>query len=773
MAQNLLDGFRLENCEVEPALGVLDAPGGSSILGPESMEVLVCLAHHAGKVVSREDIARHAWGDDQKSDDALNSSIAELDDCLRRLTGGTAYIRTVPGQGWSLVGRVLPLYGERKGFSISGFWRELNTRNVVRVSIAYWALVWAGLQSADFIFGLVPGIPSWATSFLIVVSIVGFPIVIGFAWVFRWTPEGLQLDDALAPVGPTGGRRLEFIIVGAAAIAVLLFFLGGREAPPATPEVRPPTSIAVLRFVNIGDDPENNVYSDGISDELLNLFANIEELRVPARESSWSLFGLNLDAPTIAERLNVEYFIEGSVRRVGERIRIMIQLIDAEGNHRWSKPYERDRNSVLDLPSNIAAEVVDELQVVLSLESAARLRSLPTDNDDAYIFYLRAREYLDRPRQQDNLTLSVELFDKALGEDPRFALAYAGLCEAHIVSFRRNGSLDEFEAAEAACHRASTLDNDIVGVHVALGNLYRHSAQYQKAEDEFRRAIELQPRLEAAHYGLARSLQGQGRLDEAERILRYCIELEPAYWGTYLALGNFLHRQGRYEEAILPYKRVTELTPENPDGYTNLGAAYYDAGDWEKAETAYRRSVELAPTEYGYQNLGTLYYYQKRYNEARLMHEEAVTMAPSSYRAWGKLASAARYMPGEEKAAHDAYQQAIELAKAQLTVDPTDATTYAYLASYYTNVDASDLAGAAIATALDIEPNNPEVNYLQAIVAVRLGNTERSLAALEAAVDQGFSLRLIMADPQFESLRDEARFKGLVARKEKRNDQAV
>ena len=529
----------------------------------------------------------------------------------------------------------------------------------------------------------------------------------------------------------------------------------------------------MLRFVNIGDDPENNVYSDGISDELLNLFANIEELRVPARESSWSLFGLNLDAPTIAERLNVEYFIEGSVRRVGERIRIMIQLIDAEGNHRWSKPYERDRNSVLDLPSNIAAEVVDELQVVLSLESAARLRSLPTDNDDAYIFYLRAREYLDRPRQQDNLALSVELFDKALGEDPRFALAYAGLCEAHIVSFRRNGSLDEFEAAEAACHRASTLDNDIVGVHVALGNLYRHSAQYQKAEDEFRRAIELQPRLEAAHYGLARSLQGQGRLDEAERILRYCIELEPAYWGTYLALGNFLHRQGRYEEAILPYKRVTELTPENPDGYTNLGAAYYDAGDWEKAETAYRRSVELAPTEYGYQNLGTLYYYQKRYNEARLMHEEAVTMAPSSYRAWGKLASAARYMPGEEKAAHDAYQQAIELAKAQLTVDPTDATTYAYLASYYTNVDASDLAAAAIATALDIEPNNPEVNYLQAIVAVRLGNTERSLAALEAAVDQGFSLRLIMADPQFESLRDEARFKGLVARKEKRNDQAV
>ena len=484
---------------------------------------------------------------------------------------------------------------------------------------------------------------------------------------------------------------------------------------------------------------------------------------MPARESSWSLFGKELDAPAIAERLSVDYFIEGSVRRNGDRIRVMIQLIDSEGNHRWSQPFERDRNAILDLPSSIAAEVVNELKVVLSLESADQLRNLPTRSDEAYIFYLQAREYLDRPRQEDNLALAQDLFDRALSADPRFALAHAGLCEVHLARFTRERGAEDFESAEASCHRAATLDATIADVHVALGNLYRQSGQFEKAEDEFRRAIEIRPRIEAAHYGLARSLQGQGRLVEAERTLRYCIELEPAYWGTHLALGNFMHRQGRYEEAIEPYRRVTELTPDNPDGFTNLGVAYFDAGDWESAEEAYQQALRLKPTSFVYVNLGTLYYYQGDYEQSARMHGYAVEVAPDSYRLWGKLAAATRYLADMEVQSQSAYRKAISLAESALEIDPSDSTALAYLASYFVNVGDYDAARTAIDRALELEKENPEIQYLHAIVSAVLGDEDATLAALEKAVSYGYSKRLIMFDPQFELVKGNERFRLLSA----------
>lgn len=769
MTQDLLDGFRLEDCEVEPALGVLDGPGGSNIVGPESMEILVYLARQQGKTVSRRELVEKVWSDEPRSDGSFDTCLTELNGALQQITAGAALIKEVPGQGWRLVGKVHPLYAESNGFSLKSFWKQLRARDVIRVSIAYWAVVWATLQSADFLFDLVPGIPEWALNFLIVTSVVCFPIVIVFAWIFRWTPDGLKLDDADAK--PDTGHRLELIVAAAAAIALGLFFIGSRDSPPGNIVGDEPTSIAVLRFVNIGGDPDNSVYSDGISDEMLNLFANIEELRVPARESSWSLFDKGLDATAIADRLNVEYFVEGSVRKNGDQIRVMIQLIDATGNHIWSKPFERNRNAILDLPSSIAAEVVDELRVVLPIESASRLRKLSTEDNDAYIFYLQARDYLRRPQQAGNIALAKSLFDRALIADHRFALAYAGLCDTHLATFLRVRSQEEFQAAEAACHRASTLDAELVETRVALGNLYRHTGQFDKAEDEFRRAIELQPRLEVAHYGLARSLQGQGRLEEAERVLLYCVELEPAYWGPYSALGGFYHGQGRYADAIQPYERVTELTPENPDAYTNLGAAYYEVGSWDEAETAYQRSIELAPTVFAYQNLGTLYYFLERFDQALAMHDEAVHLAPESYRAWGKLAAAARYVDGKESVTAAAYDRAIELAEADLMVDSGRAETWAYLATYYVNVGNFEAAASAIERALKMQPESPEIHYLSAIVRVRTGNNDESLAALEMAVDKGYSLRLINSDPQFEILRGTNRFKGLVGRQENQHDQ--
>jgi Flp pilus assembly protein TadD len=262
---------------------------------------------------------------------------------------------------------------------------------------------------------------------------------------------------------------------------------------------------------------------------------------------------------------------------------------------------------------------------------------------------------------------------------------------------------------------------------------------------------------------LARSLQGQGRLEEAERVLRYCVELEPAYWGTHLALGNFMHQHGRYAEAVEPYKRVTELTPDNPDGFNNLGVAYFDAGDWEDAEIAYRRSIELKPTRVAYTNLGTIYYYDGEYAAAVDMHRRALELAPDSFRAWGKLAAAARYVGGMRGESQSAYRKAISLAESAVQINPSDPAALGYLAVYYANVGDYETAQETIGTALEIVNDNPEVHYLHGIVSVASGDEESALAALERAVGNGYSRRLISLDPQFESIRQEERFQLLSA----------
>ncbi len=773
MSFDLLDGFRLGDLEVEPALGVVERTDGAQNVQPEVMEMLVLLASQPRDVVTWSALRHEIGSTDDTASDHFDDLVQELLAALATKSRRNPVIQQLPN-GLRLNAKALPLYADDPGTRRWNFFSELKRRDVIRVSIAYWALAWAIFQSVDFVIGLIPDIPPWTLKFLIVLAIVCFPVAIAYAWIYRWTPSGLEVDKpgGVEPA-PAPRRRVNYVIILAALIALSLLVVGSPpESTDGGPDIKP-TSIAVLRFVNIGDDPENLVYSDGISDELINLFVKFDELRVPARESSWSLAGRSLDVPAMATILRVDNIIEGSVRRNGDKIRVLVQLIDASGSHIWSKAYDRNRNAILDLPSNIAAEVVDELQVVLSLNSSNQLQTRPTEDETAYIYYLQAREYLARPRQEDNLNAAENLFDKALQQDQRFALAHAGLCEVHLARFGRERASEDFSAAEAACHRAATLDATIADVHAALGSLYRQSGQFEKSEDEFRRAIDIRPRFEAAHYGLARSLQGQGQLDEAERVMRYCIELEPAYWGSHSALGNFLHWLGRYEEAIGPFKRVTELTPDNPDGYTNLGVAYFDAGDWEGAEVAYQESLQLGPTRVGYTNLGTLYYYQGNYEKAVHMHRNAVEVAPENFRAWGKLAAAARYIDGKEDESESAYRNAISLAEGTLQIDPTDVFALAYLASYYVNVGDYEKATSAIGRALELEDDNPEVHYLHAIVSVALGDEDTTFTALENALSKGYSVRLIKIDPQFGLIKGHERFRLLSAQNWQSQDQQI
>jgi TolB-like protein/Flp pilus assembly protein TadD len=665
---------------------------------------------------------------------------------------------------------------------------------VFKVATAYAVVAWLLLQVTELTFDVMQ-FPPWAMKLAVTFAVVGFPIATLCAWVFQISPQGSVTVDIRAGGEATTLRRkqadLLVIAVLSVSIGLLLYllFVGGpwrTDNPPGGPSVPETTvsettpidsrperdaadttstiarnSIAVLRFINIGDSDYNYI-SDGISEELLHRFAKLTELFVASRTATWAI-PANVDLSVIRERLRVRYVLEGSVRTEDDGLRVTAQLIDTEtGFHKWTESYDSPIGDILSLEDKVALAVVQAVGVELSDAGQIQIAQQPTEDSEAYLLYLQGLEYLRMPRDEETLAHAERFFDQALGIDPRFVFAYTGVCELSLARYRLSRAAEHFEAAERACHRALTLDATAKEVYTALGSLYRHSGQFDKAEIEFTKALQLDPMDEDAAYGLARSYQGQGRLQLAEETLRSNIEREPGYWGPYMALGYFLHQFGRYGEAIPYFRKVTELAPDSPHGYTNLGSALYDLGDWESAAVEWRKSVEAAPTSVGYLNLGTLSYHNGEYEDAARLFSKAITLSPENHRLRGKLAAAYRFIDGKQSESQGSYHNAIELAEKNLVINPDDASTLAYLSAYYVNTSQHDKAQETIAKAKSLEQDNPEIWYFSAIVNVQLAKSGASLDDLERAVNLGYSTRLLRADPNFLSLRQDHRFSELV-----------
>ena len=317
---------------------------------------------------------------------------------------------------------------------------ELRRRNVFRVAVGYLFLAWVVLQITDL---LAPALllPEWTLSLVTFLGILGFPFALFFAWAFELTPEGIKRSEDVAPeesiTGQTAGALNKLIIaLLCAAVAILLadkyLNFGALLAPPAAevelaaePAAMPveedskPRSIAVLPFVNMSDDPGQEYFSDGISEELLNALAQIRELRVAARTSSFAFKGKNQDITNIGEQLNVETVLEGSVRKAGPRVRIVAQLISVDdGYHMWSQTYDRDLVDIFAVQDEISAAIVDALKLHLSAGEAPSAQQ-PV-NIDAYNLYLQGRHNV-RQRDPNSLEFALKQFQQAIDMDPDYS----------------------------------------------------------------------------------------------------------------------------------------------------------------------------------------------------------------------------------------------------------------------------------------------------------------------------------------------------------------
>lgn len=786
--RTLQQGFMLAQWRVEPLKGQVTAPDGSRRhVAPKAMDVLVSLACRAGDIVPRSTLLNDVWGALPRSDEALTHCISELRHALNDQPEDPVFLQTLPRQGYRLIAPVTVTPDAtpqpeaaadetRDGFLKRQF-SDLRKRHVFQTVIGYPVLAWLLVQIVDVIWEylLAPlGAPGWLVPSFVVLLALGYPIAVFLSWAVDVTPEGVRLTPGRGDATPVWGLTIvgigSLVITGVALFLYFNAYDPPGAAPPRATQVAmtttaPPVvgSVAVLRFLNISENPAITYLSDGLTEELIHELTNLKTIKVAARTSVWPISTARLDAKDIANRLRVEKVLEGSVRADGDRIRVTAQLVDNNGFHIWSQAYDRQLGDILAIQKEIATDVASELGLSVTGETQRRLKRRPTINSGAYDQYLLGRAQLRQPKTEETLSSAQELFENAIRLDDTFPLAYAGLCETQLARYGRTRATQHFTDAEAACHRAMDLDGGLAEVYTALGNLYRQSGQYEEAEEEFLTALAINPTFEDANYGLGAALEGQGRLEEAEQTLLRSIELEPGYYATYLGVGNFLHRQARYAEAIPYYEKVTALAPEYADGFVNLGSALHWLGDWGAAEAAWLRSVELAASATGHENLGTLYYYQHRFGEAAEAHRKAVELAPSDHRHWGKLASAQRYVPGQESASLDSYRRAIELARQQLAVVDADNPDDLYLLGNYL-LNTGDLDGAreAIDRSLSLDENNASAHYFAAILELHSGNEEKALARLETACRLGYSNKLLAADPEFDALKPQAAFTALL-----------
>ncbi len=506
------------------------------------------------------------------------------------------------------------------------FYAELKRRNVFKVAIVYTAVAWLLLQVSDTL-GPALRLPEWFVSAVAFLLILGFPVAIIFAWAFELTPEGLKAEtkaDAAGAGSENTGKNLNRIIVAALVLAVGYFVVDkvviDADREPAetstaarvddqrtaeSASARDANSIAVLPFVNMSSDAEQEYFSDGLSEELLNLLSRIPGLNVAARTSSFSFKGKDLEVPEIASRLNVSHVLEGSVRKHGDQIRVTAQLIQADNGYQlWSESYDRQLDNVFQIQEDIASSVVDALKITL-LGEAPKVRK--TD-PEAYRLFLEG-QYLKRQITDDSLHRAIDAFKKVVEIDPSYVPAWAELADTYIWIGSDSKEMPYEElvvAADQAIEAAIATDPDYAFAYYVRGISSIFTKQeFNKGIEDFQHALELDP--------------------------------GDAFLVAAIGKGAFLTRQ--YDVAIDQYRKALKMEPVVPEFHYFLGSAYLSSGRLDEAEASFRKLFTLSPTSPGKRQLAETLYLKGEYEAALAASDSSFTRA-ITYFAMGNTAEA-------------------------------------------------------------------------------------------------------------------------------------
>ncbi len=638
--------------------------------------------------------------------------------------------------------------------------QELRSRSVFRALVAYCVVAWMLLQVADVTFDRLP-IPENSMTVLIALVVIGFPVVAVLAWAYELTARGIVRHEES---GGARAPRLAFLpfvaVVGIVTVGsgFLLYYLSQNFWEP------PRRSIAVLPFVNSSGEAETEYFSDGLTEEIQSLIIRLNEFRVVAMSTSRDFKDSVMDVVAIANRLDAEAVLLGSVRRYQNKVSVTARLIDgSDGQELWSDNFDRELSDIYAIQEDIARQVARSLHVVLPVAAERRLKKLGTSDVGAYDAYLRGIDYLRKPSDETSLLFAEGLLKEALAIDPDFAQAHAAMCRKHLESYKLSADAARFGAAEAACQQALKSDEDSVRVRVVLGQLYYESGKYENALHEFEEALSDNDKLADVYIGLGITHAALGNSDAAEENLRRAIQTDISYWQSFNAMGNFLLALGRFEEAAEFYQMFVNRVDDDAAALSNLGVAYYLAGDFKGAAESWDASLAIKPSRDAYSNTGTMYFYLGDFERAIERYVNAANLAPNDYRMWGNLGDAYHFQGTQEQVAEVAYKRAIGLGEARLEVNPDDSMVISDIALYY-----SRIGNVEKAREFDEKANNRGagimyVHYNSALIHVQFGEVDQALAALERAVELSYERELLRIDPALKGLQGDERFRQLVS----------
>lgn len=443
------------------------------------------------------------------------------------------------------------------------------------------------------------------------------------------------------------------LVAVAVAVAMVLIRPGNRESTAPTSTVATQTeaeaetdrSIAVLPFANLSGDPDNEYFSDGLAEEVLNLLSRVPGLRVAARTSSFHFKGQTGNVSEIGRELNVATILEGGVRRAGNRVRVTAQLVKAaDGFDMWSDTYDRELDDVFEIQEDIATQVVEALKIKLLGKDAARIAKRPTDNLEAYDAYLLGQQRMAR-RRSDSLEEAGRYYQRAVDLDPGFAQAYAQMAVTYLL-LAEYGTVREEEArtlAEPLIQRALEIDDQLGEAYAARGLLEWNRPNIEAAENAYRRAIELNPNHALAYMWYALLMRGRDR-DKAWQLLRKSLELDPLAPVANTNMGSWLLTEGKPEEAEAQFRRVIEIDPGFVSGYAGMAWVYEDALDEPVKALEWRRKcVDLDPGSLQQRvQLGWTYYNAGRTEDALETFRETISIDPGFAPAYGAMSNVYR-----------------------------------------------------------------------------------------------------------------------------------
>jgi serine/threonine-protein kinase len=491
------------------------------------------------------------------------------------------------------------------------FFAELKRRNVYKVAAAYAVVAWLLMQVATQIFPFFE-IPNWVVRLVVLLLLIGFPIALIIAWAFEATPEGIKRTEVADAAGQRsrGGAWIYIVLIGA-ALSVGLFFVGRYTAGHGVSQVRQlatagaEKSIAVLPLINESGDPKDEYFSDGLSEELIAALAQISGLKVIGRSSSFRFKDRRDEPKTIGEKLGVSTLLEGTVRKQGDRVRIVAELINAaDGIELWTRTFDRELKDIFAVQEEIARAVAESLKVTL-LGSDSAQKSAPK-NPEAHNTYLQGHFHFQR-RNLEDYRKAVSYFDQAIRLDPNYALAYAERAEASTLIGDLSGQAKiEWPKARTDAEKAVAIAPALAEAHAALGWVrFFVEWKFDEGLSELRRAKELSPANPTANDLLARVIVYLGRVDEAERQARQAVELDPLSFTAQNNLARVLFFAGKLDEADAAGRKAAELQPTGASSHRWQVSVAVERGDGETAlreallepDEGYRR-FELALAQY-------------------------------------------------------------------------------------------------------------------------------------------------------------------------------